>query len=254
LASFLDSDLLHKIKEINDVPVDYIRKAEAWRFKWYIKEEGGGGDELGDEVPSDEIYPIPGAILIENADDTHEFTAARGISWELLANMGEDEELDDEFKWIAFIPVETTMPYAELRARILLAVLKGCDAYIVYDRYEGHEHTRFMFPPRKEHGVDTGYKIPGLSINYSVVQRIMKDMESNPVRFYFYLKQTDKGVKNSHNVIGIRNLSKSDDFILISGHYDGWWGQSSCDNAVGTATMLGIAKYLPKGGVHSQKY
>jgi hypothetical protein len=66
-----------------------------------------------------------------------------------------------------------------------------------------------------------------------------------PVSLNFSITQRKNPEVISYNVFcDIQGKDTDEWFVMSGGHYDGWYGQMTCDNAVGTAQMLGILKYL----------
>ena len=113
----------------------------------------------------------------------------------------------------------------------------GVKAFILMDCFND---TWFMSPPDKR---KAGFSITGKDGNW------IKENLSNPdveVTADIYQDREVEYV-NSYNVIGeipSRSRENRSNVVIIGAHYDGWWSQASTDNAVGVATMLGIAKYF----------
>jgi parallel beta-helix repeat protein len=67
-------------------------------------------------------------------------------------------------------------------------------------------------------------------------------------RFWINESLNDSAI--SYNVFCEVPGKDADKYILISGgHHDYFWGEGTTDNAVGTATMLGILRYLNESGI-----
>jgi len=108
-----------------------------------------------------------------------------------------------------------------------------------------NKNTYYMTPTGKN---TESFWIPGISINGSVGDEIKSEIKNGrTVVADFTLVQNYNESVESYNVIGTINATKKenrDKIVVIEGHYDSWWGQFTIDNAVGAATVFGIAKYI----------
>jgi len=92
--------------------------------------------------------------------------------------------------------------------------------------------------------------IPIFTMNYSVGNFLNVNKDDTTVTGYanqVYQEETPEnpGVE-AYNVIGNITIENSPDnaIAIISNRYDGMWGQTPGDSGVGTAIVLGIAKYF----------
>jgi PKD repeat protein len=122
-----------------------------------------------------------------------------------------------------------------------------------------HEQTHFQYPYSTIWDEETlSYSRmlrPMISINGTIVKNGQnKDVwewvedkyeTDNPVTLNYSITQRKNPEVESYNVYcDIQGKNTDEWFIMSGGHYDGWYGQMTCDNAVGVAQMLGILKYL----------
>jgi PKD repeat protein len=122
-----------------------------------------------------------------------------------------------------------------------------------------HPQTHFQYPYSsiKIGEADTySYLVrPMISINGSVIlngqnKDVWEWVEENyytdhPVTLNYEITQRKNPAVISYNVYcDIQGKNTNEWFLMSGGHYDGWYGQMTCDNAVGVAQMLGILKYL----------
>jgi len=69
--------------------------------------------------------------------------------------------------------------------------------------------------------------------------------EPNEIYASFWLNWSKNDDVTSYNVYcTVPGKDPSKTIIISGGHYDGFWGQMSCDDAAGVAVMLGILKYM----------
>ena len=126
--------------------------------------------------------------------------------------------------------------------------LRGFSAFIMYD--SGHsesDYTFFMAPPSEKaiiDGIEIKMPIPGLSILGKEGRELKKFVEAPShyiVNITFIQRNTYREVSTS-NVISVIPGKDHSKCIVVSAHYDGWWGQCAVDDASGVAAMIGIAK------------
>ncbi len=123
-----------------------------------------------------------------------------------------------------------------------------------------YPQTHLMYPYSKlirwsKHLSYSRFRSPMFSINGSViVNGEMKDFMSwvkeqngtnNPVKANYWILQRKNDSVESYNIYCDVIGEDTTKWIYMSGaHYEAWRGQSTSDNAVGVAQMLGILKYL----------
>ena len=122
-----------------------------------------------------------------------------------------------------------------------------------------YPQSHFQYPySNLREGIHASYSrlmLPMISVNGSVIiNGEMKDVwewveENNgtehPVTLNFSILQRKNPEVESYNIYcDVEGKNSDDTFIMSGGHYDGWYGQATCDNAVGIAQMLGILKYF----------
>ncbi|HWR64181.1 MAG TPA: LamG-like jellyroll fold domain-containing protein [Candidatus Thermoplasmatota archaeon] len=107
-------------------------------------------------------------------------------------------------------------------------------------------------------GEDASYSLlkkPIISINGSVVldgqnKDVWEWVQENyytehPVTLNYEFTQRKNPAVVSYNVYCDIQGKNTNKWLLMSGgHYDGWYGQMTCDDAVGVGQMIGILKYL----------
>jgi hypothetical protein len=70
-------------------------------------------------------------------------------------------------------------------------------------------------------------------------------VDKNEIKAKFYLNWSKNYNVESYNVYcTVPGKDPSKTIIISGGHYDGFWMQSSTDNAAGVAVMLGVLKYM----------
>ena len=85
--------------------------------------------------------------------------------------------------------------------------------------------------------------IPGFCINGTLGYKIN---EGDTVDFKIISSHEEKAV--SYNVIGTIDGS-SDDVVIVSAHYDSYWGQCAMDDAAAVGAIWGVAKYIKDNGI-----
>ncbi|VVB61116.1 Peptidase family M28 [uncultured archaeon] len=129
-----------------------------------------------------------------------------------------------------------------------------CRGGIIYDN---DNETHLMICSLKDYnyidisqaGGATWPYTPLFSINNTIGSKLYKDaclkISEKKYKVEYYLDQSYNESAISYNVAGNNSKYENDSKIaIISAHYDGYWGQSSADDAVGTSIMLGIAKLI----------
>ncbi len=91
--------------------------------------------------------------------------------------------------------------------------------------------------------IDTLFQIPVLGIGKKDGEQLLKKLETEKFEVKVCAKIENVIKKCSLPICEIKGMS--DDFILISGHYDSWY-EGISDNAVGNAICLEIARILGK--------
>jgi len=111
--------------------------------------------------------------------------------------------------------------------------------WILVDGSNDSINTRFMGPSQL---LDL-YK-PGYSINNSDGSWIRSYMEDGYEVFATIKSVFIRDYVESYNVIGEINGIDNDTYSIVCAHYDSWWNQGSIDEALETALVLGIAKFI----------
>ena len=116
--------------------------------------------------------------------------------------------------------------------------------FILMDRYND---TKFMTQL-------TNLTKPGFSITGEIGNKILYylSLDNYTVEAEYYQYHTYEKVK-SYNVYGDISANNNNSTVIVGTHYDSWWGQCAVDNAIGTAIMLGIAKYFKENNFTGDK-
>ncbi len=139
---------------------------------------------------------------------------------------------------------QTYLVCLQVRTWLLLAH-PFCQGIILYDSDDYH----FMWSMNTR-SMTISYPKPVICVNQSVGQYLRDHCDNFTLsgfvnQTYLEEKQGAPGAigENIYGNITINN-NPDDAIAIISNRYDGMWGQTAGDSAVGTAIVLGIAKYF----------
>ena len=96
-------------------------------------------------------------------------------------------------------------------------------------------------PTRKNYGSEMP-TIPCIGIARTAGLRLKEMCESGkPVRVWFRT-HVENGWRPVQITVGEVPAAKSDDFVVVGGHQDSWYGEASTDNAAGNACFIELAR------------
>lgn len=87
--------------------------------------------------------------------------------------------------------------------------------------------------------------IPCIGISRSDGSKLKEICRSNEVEVLLKTR-VENGWRSIHNTIGEVRAEGSDDFVVVGGHQDSWFGAQATDNAAGNACMLELARVFSK--------
>ncbi len=139
----------------------------------------------------------------------------------------------------------------------LNAVKNGAVGVILFDCAFGNFHRKIVVAGNPLKDAEKAYTfhfggsieenlipIPVVSISREDGVAILKKLRSGRVRANLEVEADIAPEVQDFNVVGIIN-GKSDEWVIFSSHYDAWF-EGACDNTVGTAMVLEIAKAYGK--------
>ena len=87
--------------------------------------------------------------------------------------------------------------------------------------------------------------IPCIGISRLAGKYLLDLLEKGPVKVNLKT-DVDNGWRDIHLTVGEMPVDSSDDFVLVGGHQDSWYGEASTDNAAGNACMMELARVFNK--------
>jgi hypothetical protein len=140
--------------------------------------------------------------------------------------------------------IQTYLACFMYKAYILAADPK-CMGIILYDSHDYH----FMWSMNTQ-SKKNWIVLPTICVNNSVGKFLRDNCANKTLTGYInqqYLAETNNTPGAiGYNIYGNKTIDKSpnDTIAILSNRYDGMWGQTPGDSGVGTAIILGIAKYF----------
>src|SRR5215470_11526721 len=87
--------------------------------------------------------------------------------------------------------------------------------------------------------------IPSIGISRVAGSDLLDRLAKGPVRVRLHT-HVENGWRDLQMTIGELSGASSEDFVLIGGHQDGWYGEGAPDNAAGNACMLELARMFSR--------
>ena len=87
--------------------------------------------------------------------------------------------------------------------------------------------------------------IPCIGISRTAGGYLLEQLAEGPVRVQLRTN-VENGWRDLQMTIGELSAAGGDDFVLIGGHQDGWYGEGAPDNAAGNACMLELARVFAR--------
>jgi hypothetical protein len=179
-------------------------------------------------------------------------TSAEGLTGELVY-VGSGHFSDYEGKDVVGKITLSELSYSPGRhEKQRIAGLKGSSAQIM--RNWGHDDNESMplgsvkpawGNPTPETIKTEMPTIPCIGISRTAGGYLLDLLKQSPVRVCLRTN-VENGWRDLQMTIGEVPVSASDEFVLIGGHQDGWYGEGAPDNAAGNACMLELARVFAK--------
>jgi hypothetical protein len=177
-------------------------------------------------------------------------TGPEGISGELVF-VGSGAEADYEGKSVAgrIILAETSYHPAR-HEKLRIAAGKGVIGVVLMN-WGGPDNTAVPFGsvkpawgnPTRETIQTEMATVPAIGIARTTGLRLQAQCEKGTVRVHFQAI-VENGWRNIQVTSGEVPSSQSDDFVLLGGHQDSWFGQAATDNAAGNACIVELARAI----------
>lgn len=177
-------------------------------------------------------------------------TGPEGISGELVF-VGSGAESDYEGKSVAGRIVLAETSYHPARhEKLRIAANKGVLGVILMNR-GGPENDAVPYGsvkpawgnPTPETMKTEMPALPAIGIARTTGMRLKARCDEGPVRVRFQAI-VENGWRQIQLTTGEVPSPASDDFVLLSGHQDSWFGQAATDNAAGNACIVELARVL----------
>jgi hypothetical protein len=176
-------------------------------------------------------------------------TGPDGFSGELVY-VGSGAEADYAGKDVAgrIILAETSYHPAR-HEKLRIAAGKGVSGAVLMN-WGGPDNTAIPFGsikpawgnPTRETMKSEMPTMPAVGIARTAGLRLVQMLEAGPVRVRFHAN-----VENAWRELQVTSAlipGRTDDFVLLGGHQDSWFGQAATDNAAGNACIVELARVL----------
>src|SRR5215510_15122262 len=179
-------------------------------------------------------------------------TLPEGMSGELVY-VGSGHFSDYESKDVAGKITLSELSYSPGRhEKQRIAALKGSTAQIM--RNWGHPENealplgsvKFLSDTPTTETIKTEMPvIPCIGISRTTGGYLLDQLAKGPVRVRLR-SNVENGWRDLQMTIGELTAAGGDDFVLVGGHQEGWYGEGAPDNAAGNACMLELARVFAR--------
>lgn len=177
-------------------------------------------------------------------------TGPEGLSGELVF-VGSGAEADYAGKSVAgkIILAETSYHPAR-HEKLRIASGKGVIGVVLMN-WGGPDNTAVPFGsvkpawgnPTRETMATEMPTVPAIGIARTAGLRLVEQCKQGPVRVHFQAI-VENGWRDIQVTSGEVPSPHGDDFVLLGGHQDSWFGQAATDNAAGNACMVELARVI----------
>ncbi|NKB57650.1 MAG: M28 family peptidase [Alphaproteobacteria bacterium] len=211
------------------------------------------------DLPGLVSFPEPTLLRVLNAPEEaieaftcgHSVpTAPEGLSGELVY-VGSGAEADYAGRSVAgkIILAETSYHPAR-HEKLRIAAGKGVIGVVLMN-WGGPDNTAVPFGsvkpawgnPTRETIATEMPTVPAIGIARTAGLRLVAKCEKGPVKVRFQAI-VENGWRDIQVTSGEVPSSQSDDFVLLGGHQDSWFGQAATDNAAGNACIVELARVI----------